>query len=164
MKSWPRWPAPRADPQKEATGDRKALRRLAGLGAAVACVLSLGVAGEAQALPDAKIDQQIRPNFGILLAPPCATPIAPAPGSLGAAPAATAATAATVTAAAATAMAAIRGRPTPLYLDSITVDCADTRGGPHQLADAIYNLADNGVLYIRSRGGSAARLWRSTTR
>ena len=47
----------------------KALRRLAGLGAAVACVMTLGAAGEAQALPDAKIDQQIRPNFGILLAP-----------------------------------------------------------------------------------------------
>ncbi|CAN5501401.1 hypothetical protein BH10PSE5_BH10PSE5_17850 [soil metagenome] len=133
----------------------KALRRLAGLGAAVACVLSLGVAGEAQALPDAKIDQQIRPNFGILLAPPLRHTYRPGPwkprrgaggygsggygyGSSGGGygnggyPA---------------------GGRRPLYLDSITVDCADTRGGPHQLADAIDNLADNGVLYIRSRGG-----------
>lgn len=123
-----------------------ALRRLAGLGAAAACVLCLGVAGEAQALPDAKIDQQIRPNFGILLAPPLRHTYRPSawkprrgqgghgyghgsgyPGA--------------------------GGSRRPLYLDSITVDCADGRGGGSQLADAIYNLADNGVLYIRSRGG-----------
>jgi len=47
-----------------------AMRRLAGLGAAMAgAVLVLGAAGQAQAMPDAKIDEQIRPNSGILLSP-----------------------------------------------------------------------------------------------
>lgn len=118
-----------------------ALRRLAGLGAAVAgAVLSLSVAGQAQAMPDAKVDQQIRPNFGILLAPPLRHPYRPAawkprrggPGYDDYGP---------------------RGQRRPLYLDSITVDCGDARSGGAPLADAIYNLADNGVLYIRSRGG-----------
>ena len=131
----------------------KALRRLAGLGAAVACVMTLGAAGEARALPDAKIDQQIRPNFGILLAPPLRHTYRPGPwkprrgnggygygnGGYG------------------NSGYGNGGYPggnrRPLYLDSITVDCADNRGGGSQLADAIYNLADNGVLYIRSRGG-----------
>lgn len=117
------------------------MRRLAGLGAALAgAVLTLSVAGQAQAMPDAKVDQQIRPNFGMLLAPPLRPSYRPGAwkprrGGTG------------------HDFQGPRGQRRPLYLDSITVDCADADGGPSPLADAIYNLADNGVLYIRSRGG-----------
>ncbi len=49
----------------------QALRRITGLGAALmAVVLTLSMVEPAQALPDAKVDQQIRPNFGALVAPP----------------------------------------------------------------------------------------------
>jgi len=105
---------------------------------AVCGVAAAGLAWSAPALamPDAKVDQQIRPNFNLLLSPPLRHAYRPEPwryrrGYPDYYP----------------------GRRQPLLLDSITVDCADPRNGPAPLNEALYNLADNGVLYIRSRGG-----------
>ena len=111
-------------------------RAIRGIAAAGALAMGLACSLPAQALPDAKVDQQIRPNFNLLLSPPLRHAYRPEPwryhrGNADYYP----------------------GRRRPLLLDSITVDCADPRGGPAPLAEALYNLADNGVLYIRSRGG-----------
>lgn len=102
-------------------------------------VLAAGLAWSlpAQALPDAKVDQQIRPNFNLLLSPPLRHLYRPEPwryhrGFPDYWP----------------------GRHRPLLLDSITVDCGDPRNGPAPLNEALYNLADNGVLYIRTRSGA----------
>ncbi len=112
-------------------------RAVRGLAACGAVALGLAWSHAAQALPDAKVDQQIRPNFNLLLTPPLRHTYRPEPWRFR------------------------RGYPDyypgrhrPLLLDSITVDCADPRNGPSPLNEAIYNLADNGILYIRTRGGA----------
>jgi hypothetical protein len=112
------------------------LNRLRAAAACGAVAMGLAWSLPAQALPDAKVDQQIRPNFNLLLSPPLRHAYRPEPWRYR------------------------RGYPDywpgrhrPFLLDSITVDCADPHNGPAPLNEALYNLADNGVLYIRSRGG-----------
>ena len=101
--------------------------------------LVMGLATPAAAMPDAKIDAQIRPAFGLLLQPPLRQAYKPGlrrqhrldrdgdyDGDF---------------------------RRKSRNLASITVDCGDPKGGDEPLAHALYDLANNGVLYIRSRGG-----------
>ena len=109
--------------------------RAAAVGAAVAIGLACGL--PAQAAPDAKVDQQIRPNFNLLLSPPLRRAYRPEPwrfhrGFPDYYP----------------------GRARPLLMQTITVDCGDPRNGPAPLNAALYDLADNGILYIRSRSGA----------
>jgi hypothetical protein len=134
------------------TSSRVSSFRLALL-AASAAGLSLGATAPALALPDAKVDQQIRPNFGGLINPPLKPHYRPnrwkptryrwgkrpyRPGY----------------------------RPGPGYEDGYyddyprdlmvgVVDCGDERLGPTPISDALQSIADNGILYIR--GGAACR-------
>jgi hypothetical protein len=110
---------------------RSALLALAGM------AFALG-AGEAQAYPDAQVDQQIRPSFGVLLQPPVKhryrprawTPGRYGPGSGGGGYG--------------------HGPRRSRQLDSMTVDCSGPNGP--SLNDAVFDLRDQGVLYIRSGG------------
>jgi len=109
--------------------------------------LAAGLAGAlllaadvAQASPDARVDQQIRPDFGGLIAPPLKPRWRPdrwKPGRYR------------------------WGRPRPGWPGngdyprdqlSATVDCSDEEMGPTPISDALQTLVDNGILYIRSRG------------
>lgn len=105
--------------------------------------LTLAAPAPAQAYPDARVDAQIRPNFGGLITPPLRSPYRPNqwrkpdhkptrahphPG---------------------------RGHPPARggYLNSLSIDCADPKLGPYPVSDALWALADGGVLFIRARGG-----------
>lgn len=97
----------------------------------------------AQAYPDARVDAQIRPNFGGLITPPLRSPYRPdqwrKPDHKPKRPY----------------PHPVRPHP-PLqggYLDSLTIDCADPNLGPYPVSDALWALADGGVLFIRARGG-----------
>ena len=120
--------------------------------AAVMAAGGLGVSGaQAYSSPAARIDEEIKPNFGILLHPPLyrhhqrrgvwrgrnygwgdgpregygrayGLPYGPSPYGL-------------------------EGGPS-----SITVDCADRRFGPTPISDAAHWIADGGVVYVRARG------------
>ncbi|MBI1406863.1 MAG: hypothetical protein GC145_12130 [Caulobacter sp.] len=122
------------------------------LAAATAAGLAFGAAETAVALPDAKVDQQIRPNFGGLINPPLRPHYRPE-----------------------------RWKPSryrwgrrpyrpgyqprrPGYDDGYyddyprdqmvgVVDCGDPQAGPTPISDALQGIADNGILYIR--GGAA---------
>lgn len=120
---------------------------LARLGAVAlsAAALGLGLAAPASAYPDARVDAQIRPNFGGLITPPLRStykpghwtkpdhkphrprhpypPKGPYPPAQGG------------------------------YLTSLIVDCADPALGPYPISDALWALAEGGVLFIRARGG-----------
>lgn len=110
-----------------------------------ALLLAIGFGGAVQAYPDAKVDAQIRPNFGGLITPPLRSnyrpdhwrkpdhkPKKPYPRP---------------------------GWPTYPYppqggfLDSVVVDCADPALGPYPISDALWALRDGGVLFLRARGG-----------
>lgn len=124
----------------------KTLHRL--LPAAVAAFAVLVAATAVEAFPDqaARVDQQIRPNFGGLITPPLKPRYRPdrwKPGKYR------------------------YGRRNPNWggdgyyppddyrrdQTSMTVDCGDTYAGPTPISDALRSLADGGILYIRSRGG-----------
>ena len=51
--------------------------RLLPLIGAACTVLALSLGGPAQAYPDARVDAQIRPNFGGLITPPLRSPYRP---------------------------------------------------------------------------------------
>jgi hypothetical protein len=123
----------------------KTLKRfLPAVAAAVAVAIT---ATAAQAFPDAaaRVDQQVRPNFGGLVTPPLKPRWRPdrwTPDRYR------------------------WGRRQPGWTDdyppngewrrdrkSITVDCGDPYAGPTPISDALRSLVDNGILYIRSRGG-----------
>ncbi|MDO8902738.1 MAG: hypothetical protein Q7V15_15440 [Phenylobacterium sp.] len=117
--------------------------RLLPLIGAVCATLGLALAAPVQAYPDARVDAQIRPNFGGLITPPLRTPYQPnqwrkpdhKPKKPYPHPA----------------------RPYPPlqggYLNSLSIDCADPNLGPYPVSDALWALADGGVLFIRARGG-----------
>jgi hypothetical protein len=109
--------------------------------ATVGALAALALGGGAGASPAARVDQLIRPDFRSLLSPPPKPAYRPVPLR----------------------RASHRpphrpSRPAPVYarLESITVDCGDPYLGPTPLGDALYALADYGVLYIRARGGVCA--------
>lgn len=96
---------------------------------------TLFAAGAVQAAPDAQVDQQIRPDFGGLIAPPVRPRWRPDRPS------------------------ADRPRPGPRKprgerrdLQSVTVDCSAYSETGTPISDALQSLVDNGILYIRSRG------------
>src|SRR5579872_1970844 len=105
--------------------------------AAFAAFAAWGAAAvSAAAFPDAQVDAELKPNFRALIYPPIhrheryryvrpSSLYRPAHPELYpyAAPAAA--------------------------LD-LTVDCADPRGGPHPLSDALYFLAPGGTLHVRA--------------
>ncbi|MDH4385889.1 MAG: hypothetical protein QE280_10655 [Caulobacter sp.] len=105
-------------------------------------------AAPAMALPDAKVDQQIRPNFGGLITPPLKPRYRPdrwTPGryTWGKRP-------------------RDRGASGTDYGPNelpprdqmvAVVDCSDAEAGPTPISDTLQTVADNGILYIR---GSAA--------
>lgn len=125
----------------------KTLTRL--IPAALAAVAVVASATAVEAFPDAaaRVDQQIRPNFGGLITPPLKPRWRPdrwKPGRYK------------------------WGRPRPGWGNggyppgdepwprdqmSMTVDCADESLGPTPISDALQSVADGGILYIRSRGG-----------
>lgn len=117
-----------------------------------AALAAVGLAVSAtavEAFPDsaARVDQQIRPNFGGLITPPLKPRWRPdrwKPGRYK------------------------WGRPRPGWGGhpyppgddywprdqlSMTVDCGDESLGPTPISDALQSLVDGGILYIRSRGG-----------
>jgi len=114
---------------------------------AALAALAVGVSATAvEAFPDsaARVDQQIRPNFGGLITPPLkprARPDRWKPGRYR------------------------WGKPRKgwnngyppgdWYPDQqvATVDCSDTYNGPTPISDALQTVVDGGILYIRSRGG-----------
>lgn len=112
---------------------------------ALAAALGLTLAPSAQAYPDARVDAQIRPNFGGLITPPLRSPYKPShwrkpdhkPKHPHPYP--------------------HPHRPHPPlqggYLNSLSIDCADPNLGPYPVSDALWALADGGVLFIRARGG-----------
>ncbi|ATQ42178.1 right-handed parallel beta-helix repeat-containing protein [Caulobacter mirabilis] len=116
------------------------------LTAAAAAIALAATASTAEAFPDqaARVDQQIRPNFGGLITPPLkprARPDRWKPGRYK------------------------WGRPRPGWPGGypppgwrpdqqvITVDCGDPWAGPTPISDALQYLVDGGILYVRSRGG-----------
>lgn len=114
------------------------------VGALAAAALAAGVALPAQAYPDARVDALIRPNFGGLINPPLRSTYKPGhwtkPSPKPSKP----------------------RYPYPLpghyppqggFLPSLIVDCADPALGPYPISDALWALADGGVLFIRARGG-----------
>jgi len=121
------------------------LKRL--LPAAAAALAVALTATSVQAFPgqEARVDQQIRPNFGGLIAPPLKPRWRPdrwKPGQYR------------------------WGRPRPGWNGgyppngywprdqmTATVDCGDPDAGPTPISDALRSVADGGILYIRSRGG-----------
>lgn len=123
----------------------KTLKRL--LPAALTAAAVALAATSVQAFPDAaaRVDQQIRPNFGGLITPPLKPRWRPdrwKPGKYR------------------------WGQPRPGWndyyppdgywprdLQTATVDCGDPNAGPTPVSDALRSLADGGILYIRSRGG-----------
>lgn len=117
-------------------------RRLPLIGAACA-LLALALGAPAQAYPDARVDAQIRPNFGGLITPPLRSPYRPnqwrKPDHKPKRP------------------HPHPSRPHPPlqggYLNSLSIDCADPNLGPYPVSDALWALADGGVLFIRARGG-----------
>lgn len=120
----------------------KMLTRILPLAAALGVALTLPAA-PAMAFPDnaAKVDQQIRPNFGGLITPPLKPRYKPdrwKPGRYR------------------------WGRRQPGWNDDYppdgywprdrmvdTVDCGDPRLGPTPVSDALRGIADGGILYIR---------------
>lgn len=127
-------------------------RLLTAAAVALGLALPLAVAEPAAAYPDAKVDQQIRPNFGGLINPPLKPRYRPdrwkpgrykwgkrpyRPGYPG------------------------NGYPDddgyyddyPRDQQVAVVDCGDTGLGPTPVSDALRTVADGGILYIR---GSAA--------
>ena len=118
---------------------RRAVRGLA-LAAGIA-VFSMGGASPALAAPDARIEAQIRPNFGGLINPPLRSSHKPSQWAKPVRPP--------------------HRPPRPYgpyapqggYLSSVVVDCADPALGPYPLSDALWALADGGVLFVRARGG-----------
>lgn len=119
-------------------------RRTAALAGTLAAALGLALlAGPVQAYPDAKVDAQIRPNFGGLITPPLRSPYRPAPWTKP------------------SHKPKHHHRPPPHapypqaggYLNSLSIDCADPTLGPYPISDALWALADGGVLFIRARGG-----------
>ncbi|MBP7705281.1 MAG: right-handed parallel beta-helix repeat-containing protein [Caulobacter sp.] len=121
----------------------KTLTRFLPVAAAALGVALTLQAAPAQAFPDnaAKVDQQIRPNFGGLITPPLKPRYRPdrwKPGRYR------------------------FGRRQPGWNDYYppndyyprdllvaTVDCGDTSQGPTPVSDALRSLADGGILYIR---------------
>lgn len=115
--------------------------------AAVTLALAL-TATTVEAYPDqaARVDQQIRPNFGGLITPPLKPRWRPrrdsgyrpgwwGPGGNG------------------------NGDYRPPYRDqqSAIVDCSEAREGDTPIRYALDSLVDGGILYLRSRGGAACR-------
>jgi hypothetical protein len=128
---------------------------LAAAALAAALIAQMIPSGAAAFPVDARIDEQVKPNFGILLNPPLyhhhvhygvwygrrrgwgrgyvepyglayGAPV----GSEQFQP----------------------GPPGPPGLPSVTVDCGDPSYGPHPISDAAAYLPDNGVVYVRGHG------------
>ncbi len=111
-----------------------------------ACLAALAVwllgGPEAFAFPDAKVDQQLRPDFSFLLGAPPPPPRRPPEWSPQRA-----------------------GRPDrrhhywdgrgarPPLMASVTADCAD-RTTPYPISDAADRVVDGGVVYVRARTGA----------
>ncbi len=94
-----------------------------------ASALTALATGAAYASPEAGIDAEIRPRFGVLLDPPYHRHHYEWDHHR-------------------------RGGPgwppqQQYWVQSVTVDCGDPNLGPTPLNDALYHLAENGVLYIR---------------
>lgn len=106
--------------------------RLTALIGALASMLAAPQA--AQAYPAARVDAQIRPNFGVLLQPPLRRPYKPHyHGKPDYRP--------------------HHGRPEkPWGRDAFTVNC-DDKGPDSSIARALYHLRPGGTLYLRAKSG-----------